>query len=158
MRHSKNSKGFSLVELIIVIAVLVALVAVIAPAYLRYVQRSHDSVLQSSAEEVLSVVRSEFALGNLQITDTEPGTVTVKKGSDTHIVVLLSDNLSFIPDNHEPSENMDADFMLACGVDTSKEIKSNKIFTITIIKKDSDVDINKPHEADISMDVEEDDG
>ena len=74
MRFKRNKKGFSLVELIIVIAIMVALVVVMAPAYVKYVQRSHDAVVEAAAESVLQFVKAEMADGSF----TGTGTMEIK--------------------------------------------------------------------------------
>ena len=56
----KNKKGFSLVELIIVIAIMVALIAVMAPNFVKYVQKSRDTALQTAAEDFLSSVKVAY--------------------------------------------------------------------------------------------------
>ena len=74
----KNSKGFSLVELIIVIAIMVALVAMLAPQFVKYIQKSHDAVVTRAAEDVLAMAKSESAFNKLkQVDDSQPGTITI---------------------------------------------------------------------------------
>ncbi len=49
----KNSKGFTLVELIIVIAIIAILVAVLAPQYLQYVERARETNDLSTASTLI---------------------------------------------------------------------------------------------------------
>lgn len=50
--HRLSNRGFTLVELIIVIAIIAVLGAVLAPQYIKYVDRSRETVCQSSIQEL----------------------------------------------------------------------------------------------------------
>ncbi len=158
MRHSKNNKGFSLVELVIVISIIVALVAVVAPAYLKYIERSRDAVLSNCAEEVLHAANGEYALGHL----TGEGKIIIKRGPDGLIYVELNKK----PDgSNDPesaleytNEDINVSFVDICGIDPTKEIKSNKIFIITIDSKSGLPHITNPEDAQIDMTMHDPDG
>lgn len=139
-RFKRNKKGFSLVELIIVIAIMVALVAVMAPAYVKYVQRSHDAVVEAAAESVLQFVKAEMGDGSFT------GVGKMKIGRDPLNEGLTSKNIiiKWIPNDdnintmkYQPGDSLAedqgyAEFISACGVDETKQIKSNLVYEIEI--------------------------
>lgn len=143
VKHAKRlarakKAGFSLVELIIVIAIMVALVAVMAPAYVKYVQRSHDAVLQTAAESVLQFVKAEMGDGSF----TGVGKMEIKgvpgPNGKKYINIEWKANdsgdltLKYMPgDSPEPNNGYDA-FISGCGVDTSKQIKSDLVYQIEV--------------------------
>ncbi|MDD7664813.1 MAG: prepilin-type N-terminal cleavage/methylation domain-containing protein [Lachnospiraceae bacterium] len=61
----QNNKGFTLIELIVVIAIIAVLAAILAPQYLRYVEKSRVSADQSTANELVNVVKTACADENL---------------------------------------------------------------------------------------------
>lgn len=122
-RMRKNNKGFSLVELIIVIAIMVALIAVMGPQYVKYVQSSRDAVVGDAAESVLSVVKSEYAMNNLQ----GAGSITISALTGNGEVVLAFDGVTA-----GPNAASGYDFLKICGVDTTKKVKSDVVYTIAI--------------------------
>ena len=131
MQKFNNNKGFSLVELIIVIAIMVALIAVMGPQYIKYVSSSRDAVVTQAAQDVLSVVKAEVNLGTLSLKDQEKeGKITVAASNGNgHIYVKLSPELQY-------NDNGNTDFESICGVDETKTVKSNLVYTITVTKTD----------------------
>lgn len=124
----KENEGFSLVELIIVMAIMVALVAVLAPQFIGYVQRARDNVVTDSAEEVLHIVKSEYALGTLKCKSSSAGVITVKTDDEGYIVVDFDDeNLEYISD----TPGIDT-FEDLCAQDKSKKAKSDVVWEITV--------------------------
>lgn len=126
--NKEENKGFSLVELIIVMAIMVALVAVMAPQFIKYVQRARDSVVTDAAENLLSVVKSEIALGHIKYSttaDTEKA-FTIKVDDTTGKLSITSDGstgISFTKANG--GEYTDINGLIAfAGVDTQKETTS----------------------------------
>lgn len=124
-RFKKNKKAFSLVELIIVIAIMVALVVVMAPALVKYVNRSHDAVVEAAAESVLQFVKAELSDGTL----TGSGTIVVQgrqdAGDSTKYIHIDIPNTFSYPGGT-------AAFVEQCGADTHKVIKSNLRYMITV--------------------------
>ncbi len=143
-KDAKNNKGFSLVELIIVIGIIVTLVAIIAPQYVKYIKKTHDAVLATAAEDVLSTVRTEYGVGNM----TGVGDVTVKRGDDGKLSVTLGEGLEYTGVNGES-------FIDACGVDPNKTIESNKIYIIKVRSQYGGILIYKPEDAEITMEIDE---
>ncbi len=122
----KNSKGFSLVELIIVIAIMVALVAMLAPQFVKYVAKSRDAVITRAAEDVLSVAKSEYALGHLVVTGSSSGEIRVQTDSRGKLIVRTT-NLDY--DDGEGHGNTFEDM---CGLDENQVSKSEKAYIIRI--------------------------
>lgn len=158
MRHLKGNRGFSLVELIIVMAILVALVAVLAPQYIKYVHRSNDAVLANCAEEILHAASGEYAIGHL----TGQGQIVIKKSAAGQLDILLNKNAdgSDKSDSALVYENPDSDetFPDVLNIDQSREIKSDKIYIITITSKSGAPYITNPEDAEIDMDTQEGEG
>ena len=57
MKTQKNSKGFSLVELIVVVAIMAVLVGVLAPAYLRYIEKARRQTCYWNMDNVVREVQ-----------------------------------------------------------------------------------------------------
>lgn len=121
-----KKEGFSLVELIIVIAIMVALVAIMAPQFVGYIQRARDSVLNDSAEEVLHITKTEYALGNLKLINSSDGRVIVYSDSDGQIHVDL-ENLEYTPDTDTLPTFEDV-----CALDEKRNAKSDIVWEINI--------------------------
>lgn len=86
-----NNKGFSLVELIIVIAIMAVLIGVLAPQFIKYVEKSKESVDVTIMDNAYEAGHAEYADGQLkadttyyydgtQITETKPA-ATYGKGT-----------------------------------------------------------------------------
>lgn len=137
-RFKRNKKGFSLVELIIVIAIMVALVAVMAPAYVKYVARAHDAVVESAAESVLQYVKAEMGDGSF----TGVGKMEIKgvrnSSGKKYINVEWKENdegvntMQYMPGDSLADDKGYAEFISGCGVDQSKQIKSDLVYEIEI--------------------------
>ena len=139
-KHAKRlarakKAGFSLVELIIVIAIMVALVAVMAPAYVKYVQRSHDAVVEAAAESVLQYVKTEMGAGYF----TGAGVIVVEGRQDPgeahrtiHIDWQDGNTFEYNPTGTLADDKGEAQFFEACGADATKTIKSNLKYIITV--------------------------
>lgn len=80
--RKKNSKGFSLVELIIVIAIMAILVGILAPQFIKYVEKSRESTDIKNMQEVISAIQVYCA--------DEANTVT----SETNPITLTKDGLT----------------------------------------------------------------
>ena len=144
VKHAKRlarakKAGFSLVELIIVIAIMVALVSVMAPAFVKYVNKSHDAVVEAAAESVLQFVKAEMADGSL----TGVGKIKVygakKTDSDErkYIKVEWQRNdegfsLAYHPEGLDVTGDGENEFKMGCGVDDNKQIKSDLVYEIEV--------------------------
>ncbi len=138
MRHfRKNKKGFSLVELIIVIAIMVALVAVMAPAYVKYVQKSHDAVVTAAAESALQFVKAEMGDGSF----TGVGKMIIKgkigDNGKKYIDIEWQETDHQNPMKYQPTDTLADDngyeeFLSGCGVDRGKQIRSNLVYEIEV--------------------------
>ena len=117
----KNKKGFSLVELIIVIAIMVALVAVMAPNFVKYVQKSRDTALQTAAEDYLSTVKTFYG---------DPDQVTYSYTPNATIVIKVVSGKLSITSTLDDDEL--AALAKAAGVDAEKSMgKTDNVYTIT---------------------------
>lgn len=128
MKHSRSdNRGFSLVELIIVVALMVTLIAVLAPQYTKFVHKSNDAVVSSSAQNVFTVAKVEFIAGNLTL-DGERGTITVGvPGGTGNIEAELSNNLHY-SDAGDPTLS----FNDVCGITANRRLNTDKSYIITI--------------------------
>lgn len=123
----KNKKGFSLVELIIVMAIMVALIAVLAPQFVKYVQRARDSSVSDAAENVYEMVKSEYALGNIELDGTGDHKIVVAPVNGSGEIVIAATGIK--AGSAAPA---DYSFQDACGIDNAKKVKSEVVYTITI--------------------------
>ncbi len=128
----KNSKGFSLVELIIVIAIMVALVAMLAPQFVKYVSKSRDAVVTRAAEDVLAIAKSEYALGHLRLKEgSTEGKISVQTNANGKLIARINSDLEY--DEAPDGTLSGADgFEEQCGIDTEKSSLSTKAYIITI--------------------------
>lgn len=127
--NKEENKGFSLVELIIVMAIMVALVAVMAPQFIKYVQRSRDAVVSDAAENILSCVKSEIALGHI----TSSGTITIKTDTDGKLSTsgITSTGLQYGKGDAEYTDSTGF-FYTFCGVDSNKATSTKVEYQITV--------------------------
>lgn len=133
--NKKESHGFSLVELIIVIAIMVALVAMLAPQFVKYVQKARDAVVTQAAQDVLSVAKSEFALGHLRLAPGKnEGLITVQTDSRGMVMAAITD-LTFDGNgdgDFDDEEDGSDGFENMCGIDKEKMTKSEKVYLIHV--------------------------
>jgi type IV pilus assembly protein PilA len=81
--RKKNSKGFSLIELIIVIAIMAILVGILAPQFVKYVNQSRISTDKKNLQEVISAVNVYCADPDTKFIATAGTDGTVALGSFT---------------------------------------------------------------------------
>ncbi|MBR5113312.1 MAG: hypothetical protein IK097_07825 [Clostridia bacterium] len=131
----RNKKAFSLIELIIVVSIMIALVVVMAPAYVKYVTKSHNAVVEAAAESVLAFVKAEISDGAF----TGSGEIIVagRQGDGEqyrtiHIDWQDGNTFMYRPEGAEVEGNGHDLFVQNCGADTTKVIKSLLTYKITV--------------------------
>lgn len=83
----KDSKGFSLVELIVVIAIMALLTSVLVPQYIRYVRESEITMDVANADQIADAVSAALADETNPLTAPEPGTTLLVTSADLPNVV-----------------------------------------------------------------------
>lgn len=147
----RNRKGFSLVELIIVMAILVALVAVLAPQFVKYVQKARNTTVMDAANQALSMVKSEYAMGDLRLSDetAQEATITVR-GDEGHIAFEMN-NLTY---QNKTGDGAATAFEDACGIDRGRDTHSNVAYKITLTRIGTDDNISEAIECGIDVEME----
>jgi type IV pilus assembly protein PilA len=69
-QKNKNSKGFTLIELMIVIAIIGVLAAIAIPNFINYRNKAYCSSAESDANKVSSALSDYFAIPEHTILDT----------------------------------------------------------------------------------------
>ena len=88
-RKKKDTKGFTLVELVIVVAILAILVGILAPQYTKYVEKSRKAADASNLENLVTAFKTAasdgtdtIAVGEYTFTISATGTDLTVKGTD----------------------------------------------------------------------------
>ena len=100
------------------------------PVNNTYVTENSKKDLSQVAEDVFATAKSEFALSNLVFSGNEDGIITVSVVNN-HINVELTSGLEY--------NKGEAGFITKCGIDTTKKVQSDLIYTITIKNENGNV-------------------
>lgn len=68
LKHIRNQKGFTLIEILVVVIIVAILAAIAVPRYLRYVERSRST----EAQTAISTIRKAFDV-QIQTTGSTEG-------------------------------------------------------------------------------------
>lgn len=94
MKKRKNSKGFSLIELIIAIAILVILTGLLAPQFMRYMEKSREAKDMQVLDTIYGAV--QVALANedayAAVTSGAEGAVHDLTSNGVSLATLMSQN------------------------------------------------------------------
>jgi prepilin-type N-terminal cleavage/methylation domain-containing protein len=82
----KNSKGFTLIELMIVIAIVGILAAIAIPNFIAYRSKSYCSAATADVEAVMGAIAEYFA---------DPDNMSVSTASSSVAALTLSNNNTF---------------------------------------------------------------
>ena len=98
--RKKDTKGFTLVELVIVIAILAILVGLLAPQYTKYVEKSRKSADVNNMDELIKAVevyeidhasKTTGTVRNVTITLSKTGAPTAKTTTGDKDVTEVTD-------------------------------------------------------------------
>jgi len=105
--RKKNSKGFSLVELIIVIAIMAILVGILAPQFVQYVNKSRKSTDIKNIQEIISAVQVYVADSENKVTSTSAGSL-----------VIPAQNTKYTPSTADTNTNIVDKAMISAGINS----------------------------------------
>ncbi|WP_455716715.1 type II secretion system protein [Anaerosporobacter sp.] len=139
-RKKLGNKGFSLVELIVVIAIMAILTVVIAPQFMRYIEKSRESMDKQTIESINSSIQAALAdekawnaLGDAEVTitfDNKGGSVVVDGNGDVTSAADRKYSSGDTDFSKEVNRNLNKTVSFK-----SKKLKDGVIFTITTTKE-----------------------
>ena len=94
MKDLSKNKGFSLVELIIVVAIITVLAAAIAPAVIRYIEKSRESIDIDACDEVFRAMSNELLSDKVVFDKSDPAAefrITVTRSGLTVSTIGVQD-------------------------------------------------------------------
>ncbi|THB76475.1 MAG: prepilin-type N-terminal cleavage/methylation domain-containing protein [Desulfobacteraceae bacterium] len=109
----KNSKGFTLIELMIVIAIIGILAAVAIPNFIAYRNKTFCSSVESDAQNVASRIADYFAIPTHQVLPSEEdlgvhvwtNTVTINGNAAGTITITVTDSTERCPEDYRGANN-----------------------------------------------------
>jgi type IV pilus assembly protein PilA len=138
-RKKLGNKGFSLVELIVVIAIMAILTVVIAPQFMRYIEKSRESVDRQTIASIDSAIQA--ALADEKAWDSVDTGVVVKfinkgevKLDSTTGEVSSADDRTYTPTSSDFAKELNKNLNKAVSF-KSKKLKDGVTFTINANKE-----------------------
>ena len=117
MKSLRNTKGFTLVEIIVVLVIMVIMAAIAVPAVTGYIKDAENSKYVQTARSIYTVVQIEEAAAKAKgasvdytaiaetVTDKVDGlkndTVTIKSGNGKYTFTFSGKTVTFTPNTND---------------------------------------------------------
>ena len=117
MKSLRNTKGFTLVEIIVVLVIMVIMAAIAVPAVTGYIKDAENSKYVQTASSIYTVVQAEEAAAKAKnqkpnytaiaetVKDKVDGlkndTVTIKSGKGKYTFTFSGKTVTFTPDTND---------------------------------------------------------